>query len=1104
MKQPSLFDLDPGSPAPPGSPDQAARQFAIDPSNDVVLEASAGTGKTRVLVDRYVRLIQAGVLPRHILAITFTRKAAAEMRERVLEALRRAAADGTIPAERWHELSNRISDIQISTIDAFCYSLLREFPLEAGVEPGFDIADETEMGRFAREAMDRALTVSRGLLEGDESLRLLFARIKPNVLRMAVEELLDRRHVAVPAVATFVQRLPPGTASAVADAFVDRIRQLLQDPAHRSALLEMGPGAPEFRWLRADLTSLDELSGQTMPRVQQLRRRLERYFLTSKGTPRLKIAPSFKVSQFAGTAERARHEQALVALAPGVKDALENLELAVNSLLARGLLRLLRIASDSYEALLEEHALLDFAGMLERAVELLSRQEEFARSRLKLQSRFHHLLIDEFQDTSRLQWRLMELLVDAWGEGESAADAPTSIFIVGDRKQSIYRFRHAEVTLLDEAAGKIAALRPGRRVRQAISSSFRAVPELLAFVNALAEATQSTTLLPERFTYLDHDRFPSPGIGPGALRDGQPVLGVVAEPTLAACASAVAAEIDRLIGRAVVRDREGPPRLARADDIAILFRARTGHQLFENALEARDIRTYVYKGLGFFDAPEVQDLQALLRMLAQPDSDLRAAEFLRSRLVRISDDALARLAPGLAGALLGDAPAALETLLPLDRALLERARLDLTRWLELADRLPPSEVVDLVLRESAYAFEIGGRRADQARENLKKVRSLIRRVESRGYATLSRIAEYFETLRAGDESHAILEASGCVNLMTMHAAKGLEFPIVFLVNVQIPGRSRGGGFSIIEKGPAGEPEVAFKSTDGTRLEDERDTEELRRLLYVGVTRARDRLYLAGQIDAKQQLRRPARSLASLLPASLADLFRQAAADPTATRVTWSTPEHSFSFGVCRATPVDDDRRPVGAVPPESLVFDTTPLDASRSLPRVAASREAAETGLTARPLADQASHRVTGTVVHRLLQRRADPDLDPAMLVRAAAATLSSDERLDVANLDEVLRRAAHRYQQFAKNAELRTLLGSGRAYFEVPFSHALTGSDGSASLVRGVVDCLVVGEDGTATVIEFKTGLPAPAHETQALQYQAAIRAILGKNHVELKILYA
>ena len=841
------------------------------------------------------------------------------MRQRVLDTIRRRVADGVISAADWRALRDRIADIQISTIDAFCFSLLREFPLEAGVEPGFDVADETEMGRFSREAMDLALRAVRGLVVDDDALRLLFARVKLPVLSDAVGGLLDRRHIAVPAVASFVRRQAAGaTAAEAAASFVAALRQLLLRSPHRAALMDHGPqGSPEFRWLHADLSSLDAFVGAPdLPRVQQLRRRIQRYFLTGDDEPRKRLATRFKPDQFASKAAKKLHEEAVRELAPAIVAELDRLEARVNAMLARGLLRLLQIAAAKYEALLEEHALLDFAGMLERSVQLLTAQEEFARSRLKLQARYHHLLVDEFQDTSRLQWRLIELLVDAWGEGEGVTDEPTSIFVVGDRKQSIYRFRHAEVTLFDEAVRKIGGLRPGRSVRQVISHSFRAVPELLAFVNALAQSIESDATIPERFVYTERDRFPVPAVSAGALRDGEPVLGLIAEPTMAGCAAALAAEAARLIGHVNVRSREGV-RPARPDDISILFRARHGHQYFESALEAHGIRTYVYKGLGFFDAPEVQDLQALMRFLAQPDSNLRAAEFLRSRFVRLTDPGLVRLAPGFADAILGPLPDAAATLSATDRALLQIARDGAGRWLAEADRLPPSELVDIVLRESAYVYEMRGRRLDQARENVKKVRGLIRRVEGRGYATLGRIAEYFETLRAGDESNAILEASGSVHLMTMHAAKGLEFPIVFLVNLQMQGRGRSGGFSVIEQGPDGEPEVAFTSSDATRLDDQRDAEELRRLLYVAATRARDRLYLAAEIDQRSQVRRGPRSLASLLPPALVATFARVAATPDLDRVTWDTPQGAFTFRVCRpgALPAAQPLDPAGAARP---------------------------------------------------------------------------------------------------------------------------------------------------------------------------------------------
>jgi ATP-dependent helicase/nuclease subunit A len=1118
MKQPSLFEL-PVEPEAP--PDQRARSFAVEPEHDVVLEASAGTGKTSVLVERYVRLIEKGVQPEHILAVTFTRKAAAEMRERVLIELRKRAAAGTIKPDRWRELRERIVEIQISTIDAFCFSLLREFPLEAGVEPGFDVADETEMGRYGREAMDLAIRAARSLLTDDESLRLLFARVKLPVLSRTVESLLDRRQLALPAVASFVKRrAADATATRAAAAFIDRVRDILARSSDRHALIEQGPvNAAEFRWLRADFLALDAFEvPRDLPTLQQLRRRIERYFLTKDGDPRKKTGPAFKADQFKSPADKRVHDAAVQSLAPDFAEALASLEAGINAVLARGLLRFLHIAVSKYETLLEEHALLDFAGMLDKAVRLLEQQEEFARSRLKLQGRYHHLLVDEFQDTSRLQWRLIELLIDAWGEGEGVAGA-TSIFVVGDRKQSIYRFRHAEVTLLDEAARKIAALRPGRTVHQTITKSFRAVPELLSFVNALSSSIESDRPIAERFTYTERDRFPVPDVAVGALRDGEPVLGVIAESTMEACAAAVATEVQRLIGTVPVRVRDGAPRAAQPEDVAILFRARHGHQFFEAALESRGIRTYVYKGLGFFDAPEVQDLQALVRYLAQPDSDLRAAELLRSRFIRLSDPALVKLAPGFAQALLGAEPASAGAMDEIDRALLTRARDAVGGWIAQADRVPPSELVDAVIRQSAFVYELRGRRLDQARENIKKVRSVIRRVESRGYATLGRIAEYFETLRAGEESNAILEASGAVNLMTMHAAKGLEFPIVFLVNLQMPGRGRGGGVTVIEQGPDGESEVAFSSNEATALEDQRDDEELRRLLYVATTRAKDRLYLAAQLDDKGQVKR-GRSLAGLLPGPLLGVFAKAAGLPV-DRVDWDTTYGRFTFSVCRAAGVEMPAVSTDAAPetpldvawltvdrPAPIAATAVVVDGERSATPAIPSAGGAASPRSARKTrdgeagADSAADRLIGQLVHRLFQQGAAGIADLDDVARLAQSLVRTEERVDFSDISRVGRAAAELFDRLRSRPDVKAALASGRIYYEVPFS--LAAADEAGSVIRGVIDCLIVPPDGPPTVLEFKTGVDRPEHAIQIERYGAAVRAFLAVDRVELKILYA
>jgi ATP-dependent exoDNAse (exonuclease V) beta subunit len=646
-------------------------------------------------------------------------------------------------------------------------------------------------------------------------------------------------------------------------------------------------------------------------------------------------------------------------------------------------------------------------------------------------------------------------------------------------------------------------------VRQAITASFRAVPELLAFVNALSRGLANGHAIPERFTYDERDRFAVPAVADGARRDGEPVLGVIAESSIDACAQSVASEVERLLSGGLVRDRHGPPRLARPEDIAILFRARAGHQYFEDALEARGVRTYVYKGLGFFDAPEVQDLQALLRCLAQPDSDLRAAEFLRSRFVRLSDVALTRLAPAFADALAGpDVDPARLDLPELDRRLLIRARVGLDRWRELADRVPPGELVDLVLRESAYAAELGGRRLAQARENVKKVRALVRRVESRGYATLDRLARYFETLRAGDESNAIVEAAGAVNLMTIHAAKGLEFPIVFLVNLQMPGRGRQAGFTVIESGPNGTPEVAFSTTAATELEDQREEEELRRLFYVAVTRARDRLYLSAQVDDQGRVRRRAgRSLAGLLPAGLADVFR-AAATGGGDEVRWTAEEGAFDLRVCRPA------QPTSASN-SSLATDQPAQAAPASIPRpiVAPGRSpasvtewpgSAEPGRAHHGPAEHgssSSDRLTGTVVHRLFARGLSAGIAHSAVVALVPGLVRADELVDAPPLAELANRAAQMFLTLLSRPDVASLLAGGQCFHEVPFSFAPP--DRPDVLFRGAVDCLVVGADAEATILEFKTGQPRPEHEIQASAYTLALTAALPNLKISAKIVY-
>ncbi|HTH26817.1 MAG TPA: UvrD-helicase domain-containing protein [Vicinamibacterales bacterium] len=907
------FDV---TPEPQETPDARARRLAVDPLRNVALEASAGTGKTRVLVDRYVRLIEAGVAPRNILAITFTRKAAAEMRQRVMATLRQRHRDGGLTPERWREIRDALNDISISTIDAFCLSLLHEFPLEAGVDPGFDLADETETPRFVESSLDSALAIGRAISLDDPDVALLMTELGEPRLRKALTALLDRRLVARDALNRFL-RGREMTIDAACHRLIHGLRGAMSSISVH-AFISTGPDVPGFDLLAGEMRELMQDPPLPPPRLRGLLDRLSDLVLTKQGEPRKR--PANVKADFRSPADYERHKVIVSGLGPHVQAAVEAFKRDINLVLARGVRRLFAIAQDEYGRTLDKHGVLDFADLLERTLKLLGQMEEFSRSRYRLESRYEHVLVDEFQDTSRAQWRLVRELVRAWsaGEGLSHGPIPPSIFIVGDRKQSIYGFRDAEVTVLDAAAEFIDALRPEAPARAAITRSFRSVRELLLFVNDVCVAIEKAEDRPDAFRYSETDAFPTSAeatVGEPAI-EGTPsqsdAIGIVTADSDAAQAEAVADEIARLlIEGATIRDRDtGVRRPIGPGDIGVLFRTRESHSLFEAALARRGVPYYVYKGLGFFDADEVKDVLALVAYLADPGSNLRAAAFLRSRIVQLSDEALKRLAPGLASALTGDVPAALDALQDDDRERLLLARESVGAWIKDADQVPPAEIVDRVLADSAYAVEIGGAGFAQARENLKKIRGLIRRIQNRGYATLARLTDYFDGLAAGgDESNAIIDAADAVNLMTVHAAKGLEFPVVFIVNI---GKGSGGTRGDIritsvayprsardhdteqEQEEDGEPHlrqgggqasvtISDHESAADRDDEEKDHEETKRLLYVALTRARDRLYLAGTIaSGKLTLQRG--SIGRVLPASLTAVMGLGGAQP---EVIWA-------------------------------------------------------------------------------------------------------------------------------------------------------------------------------------------------------------------------
>jgi ATP-dependent helicase/nuclease subunit A len=516
--------------------------------------------------------------------------------------------------------------------------------------------------------------------------------------------------------------------------------------------------------------------------------------------------------------------------------------------------------------------------------------------------------------------------------------------------------------------------------------------------------------------------------------------------------------------------------------------------------------------LGFFDADEIKDVSALIRFLANPSSELRAAAFLRSRFVRVSDEALAALAPRLAAALTDPVPPpAMARLLDDDRGALEQVRLHVPRWLAQVDRVPPADLIEQLLPETAYAFELRGTRRQQAWENVKKMRGLIRRIQNRGYATLARIADHLDSLTAGDESNAVLEALDAVNLMTVHASKGLEFPIVFAVNL-----ARGAsGFPRPVRVSGDDVSVGPFVSESDEVERFREREETKRLLYVALTRARDRLYL-GSVLKEGAFVAGRGSLADVLPDTLRALFVRAAQE-TSGSVEWTAESgRSYRFRVCSrlspapaagdgiASPVSIGRLPTATETREDdftastdpsavervAITESLPLDAPASEPSASATHMHADDALV-------------GTLVHRLFQFGAGL---PALAGTEEFASLADkllrpEERATATDPRGSVARAVDAWLSIARQPDVASLLESGERLHELTFSLVAAAEPGR--VLRGTIDCLVRQPDGSIVVVEFKTGAGSAAHDAQLEIYLHAARAMYPQSEVTGLLVY-
>ena len=827
----------------PFPPDLEARRAAADPRRNVVLRASAGTGKTTVLTDRYVALVEAGTPPRNILALTFTRKAAQEMKDRIVGELGKA--------HRRQALAGRtdIAEVNISTLDAFTLGLIREFPLDAGVSPGVEVLDERSMPVVREEAIRRVLSGVTGF-DRDVlgSLPLLLGRSRGEVVK-AVRSYLARR---------LTWRRYFEEKAAAED------RQPTSPPCLRTFFGEIAPACERLRE-----AALDGLPGLEMPLKMplavRLALRLEEQESSRDALDREALESYFPIRRknpprgFPGELK-----EDYVAVAGRVK-AFRSLWLDfLNERTFDPVWRLFRAVEAEYQRLKQDRGVMDFDDLTLAATRLLSRLGEFSASRFRLEARYHHLLLDEFHDTSDHQWDLLRAVIAPWAAGMGLAaeevqrvtagrlSRPT-IFVVGDHKQSIYRFRDARVEILQRAEreiGSLAAPDDTASPRVVLRWNFRSHHLLRRFVNRashrIAESSEADRDADWAFRYDEDDLLPE---APGPEEERRSERSALAVG-VAASHEDVAARLARRIAALVREDRVEP------EQIALLARAGTRLPIYRTAVEELGIPTYLLKGADFFETSEIRDLRALCRYLARPHSDRRAVELLRSRFFALPGDDFARLrrasgSPTPFSDLLRSGAQELPPSLGSDRAeRLQRAGERVAPWVRLARRLPPSRTVARILEETQYARRAeaaagNGYEARQQSANVAKGLQLVRSFERGGFAGFERVAERLAEAAGGDATQAAVQAKGAVQALSIHAAKGLEFDHVFVVDCG----GRGGRNTGIPRVVESEPGIwnialvadatAWQIKDGGRA-----ASEERRCMYVAMTRARETLTLS--------------------------------------------------------------------------------------------------------------------------------------------------------------------------------------------------------------------------------------------------------------------
>ncbi len=856
------------------------QRLATRPEQSAWVVANAGTGKTKVLTDRVTRLLLAEVKPERILCLTFTKAAAAEMRNRLASRLGiwamadEATLDKEIaklidrppePAERTiaRRLFARVLDapggINILTIHAFCQALLKRFPLEAGVAPGFEVLDEADAAALLRQAQDEQVEA----LARDDAPAALRDALAAVANKVSITEYAELMGKLLGERAWLLERI--GSEKSLAQFRRRLARKLGCDKPIVSS--------PDEKSLRLAVGALAGGGKTDAARGKLIAAWLD---ATDRTAAMADYAPAF----FTGTGEirKTLASKAAVKAMVDIVDVLtaeaERLQVALNHAagcalveLTVSLLQLGVDITERYGRAKRRRSTLDYDDLIVATRRLLATSASAAWVLYKLDGGIDHVLVDEAQDTNPDQWEVIASLTDEFFSGESAVDRDRTIFAVGDTKQSIFGFQRADPRKLaemrDSFQTKIALIRRAF-VPVELTVSFRSTPAVLDAVDWVFSQPDTAKGLVEDGGEVVHlaSRKEAPGLvelwplvqGEEQEADTADVTATRAQLTSSIdphqrLARITALHIKGLIG-VEKRAKDGTP--LHAGHFMVLVRRRNE---FVGALVQQLKRAGVgvagVDRLNLGEELAIQDLLAMARFVLLPQDDLNLACLLKSPLIGLDEDQLFTLAYDRKGHLW--------------RSLREKKASDpefaraheiLSRWLARADYTTPFDFFAQALGPEHGRRKLLERLGREASDPIDELLARALQYQRAEAGSLQGFLRWFE--EGGGEIKRDLDANRRpeVRILTVHASKGLQAPVVYLPDTTRVPRD---GERILPE-PKNLTRLWLPRTDDAndaartwRTEvRERLLEEQNRLLYVAMTRAEDRLYVSGYINSRRQ------------------------------------------------------------------------------------------------------------------------------------------------------------------------------------------------------------------------------------------------------------